>query len=269
MRRRHLLLLGALLSVSGLLLLPATGEASLTPPNLVWSPTTGLASYDYGTLDAGAGATSNVTFTLKNKGGMSSGVLTATLTGSSAFAINHDGCTGVSLGPNRSCTVTVTYAPALSGQNDSATLSAAPKRGQARSLTLTGKSGTPNLVLAGLTPDATTADGTNLYTAFLAEGGLTPFTVENVGTGTASGQVGPGPGTGLHVGTLGGDGSIFISADTCTGQRLAPGGFCFFQATYITAFCPSSPFSQDYVGFQNSGAFYIQLNLFGICVPLP
>ena len=84
-----------------------------------WSPTTSSppAAYDYGTLSLGA--TPSVTFTLANSGGSASGALAVALdnmTGT-AFSIpaGGDHCSGRSLGPNKSCTVTVQFAPTATG----------------------------------------------------------------------------------------------------------------------------------------------------------
>ena len=71
-----------------------------------------------------AGATATKTFTLKNSGKAASGALSIARTGSSAFSVSADGCSGVSLGVGQSCTVTVAYKPLTSGHTDVAVLTA-------------------------------------------------------------------------------------------------------------------------------------------------
>ena len=107
-----------MVGVVGLWAVVATAPAA-TSPMLGWSPTTSSppAAYDYGTLSLGA--TPSVTFTLANSGGSASGALAVALdnmTGT-AFSIpaGGDHCSGRSLGPNKSCTVTVQFAPTATG----------------------------------------------------------------------------------------------------------------------------------------------------------
>src|SRR6266508_1325005 len=117
------------------LLAPAAGQTA-GAPTLAWSPATNDA-YDYGTVTVGQ--TASQTFTLTNSGGSATGILTVTLSGSSAFTKTADGCTATSLGPRKSCSVSVQYAPTTAGQSDSATLAASGKKTAASaSLTLTG-----------------------------------------------------------------------------------------------------------------------------------
>jgi hypothetical protein len=86
----------------------------------------GSSSYDYGTIDAGTSVFH--TFVLTNQGSGATGALTVTLSGSSSYAKTADTCTGASLGPKKSCSVTVQYAPTAEGAKSSATLSAASKK---------------------------------------------------------------------------------------------------------------------------------------------
>jgi hypothetical protein len=69
--------------------------------------------------------------------------LNITLTGSSAFSITGDTCSATSLGPKKSCTVTIQYAPTTAAENDTATLTAASNKPTARAAeTLAGSSDT-------------------------------------------------------------------------------------------------------------------------------
>jgi hypothetical protein len=60
---------------------------------------------------------------LANSGGSASAALTVTITGP-AFTLLADTCTGISLGPRKSCTVTVDYTPGAGGGTDAGTLTA-------------------------------------------------------------------------------------------------------------------------------------------------
>ena len=71
-----------------------------------------------------AGASTSKAFTLKNSGKAPTGALSVARTGSSAFSISADACSGVSLAAGQSCTVTVAYRPPTSGRIDVAVLSA-------------------------------------------------------------------------------------------------------------------------------------------------
>lgn len=128
MKRLFLLLVAALA-----LLAPAVGQAA-SGPAIAFNP----SSNDYGTIDANT--TASQTFTLRNSGGKATSALKVTLTGSSAFSVTADSCTGTSLGPKKSCSVTVQYAPTAIGATDSATLTASSKKPPATaSASLTGK----------------------------------------------------------------------------------------------------------------------------------
>jgi Domain of unknown function (DUF5050)/Abnormal spindle-like microcephaly-assoc'd, ASPM-SPD-2-Hydin len=109
------------------------------PASLAFTPTTSAGTYDFGTL--AVGATASQTFTLKNSGGTATGALTVSLTGSAAFTKAADGCTAISLGAGKSCTVTVQYSPSATGASDTAQLTAT--NGKRKQPT------TANLALAG------------------------------------------------------------------------------------------------------------------------
>jgi len=99
----------------------AMGGQADRSPSLEWSPTTN-GSFDFGLV--GVGKTASQTFTLTNSGGSASAALTVELSGPAAFTITDDTCTATSLGPRKSCTVSVEYAPTASGASGAATLDA-------------------------------------------------------------------------------------------------------------------------------------------------
>ena len=101
-RRRHT----PLIPRAAALAIPAAAAAATGPPALAWAPAT-ADGYNYGTLTAGH--TAATTFTLTNTGGTATSALKITLTGAGAFTKTADTCTGTSLGPRKTCTVTLTY----------------------------------------------------------------------------------------------------------------------------------------------------------------
>jgi hypothetical protein len=89
----------------------AAGAASATadPPALAFSQ----SSHGYGSVTVGKKVSQ--VFTLTNSGGKASRALTLSLSGSGAFSITSERCQGRSLGPGKSCTVAVKFAPAGAG----------------------------------------------------------------------------------------------------------------------------------------------------------
>jgi hypothetical protein len=117
-----------------LLMVPVVGLAG-GPPSIDWSPAAG-DSFDYGAIVTGHDTSQ--TFTLANSGGSASARLTVTLSGSSSFTVSEDNCTDTSIGPRKSCTVTVVYAPTAAG-GETATLHATGVKAAAdATLTLAG-----------------------------------------------------------------------------------------------------------------------------------
>lgn len=133
---RRAVVVAAVAAVTALVV-PAAAASANDTPVLGWAPTTASGTFNYVHLNAGQAASQ--TFTLTNSGGSASGTLMVTLSGSAAFTTTADTCTGRSLGPGKSCTVTVTYAPTTMCQTDSATLAAAGEQATA-SLALNGAS---------------------------------------------------------------------------------------------------------------------------------
>jgi hypothetical protein len=254
----------------GMLVAGTSAQAANTPV-LAWSQggTTITSSYDYGTLDAGAGATKSVTFTLTNSGDSASAMLTVSLSGSAAFSINVDGCTGTSLGPNKSCGVTVTFAPTASGESDNATLTAQGKKAAANaSITLTGKSGTPDLTL---TPGAlgqgppqfpgtgTDPNGTKSYNYDFGSGSSATktFTVQNIGNGTSNA---------LQLACC--NAGFALSNDNTSGVMLPPGGTRTFDLTFTApAGCSTKLFATPLLVTSSTASPYIRVTYSASCGP--
>ena len=114
-------------AVTMTLVLVGSASGAPSPPvlrwsNIGWSPT------------VQAGQTASQEFTLTNQGGQASGKLSTQLQYNSgsptAFSLISDGCTNASLGPGRSCTIIVQYAPVTSGQRDEVLVFALAKNPQ-------------------------------------------------------------------------------------------------------------------------------------------
>ena len=136
MRGLRRIIVAAAACAATVLVVVMTGQAGGRPPSIEWSPSSG-GSFDYGLT--GVGRTASQTFTLHNSGGSASAALTVTLSGPATLTLTEDNCTGTSLGPDKSCTVTVEYAPTASGPSGAATLDANGKKEAASaSLTLSG-----------------------------------------------------------------------------------------------------------------------------------
>ena len=87
---------------------PPPAALAFTPSIAGYPPSSGL--YNFGTLDVGT--TASQIFTLTNIGGTASGALTISLGAEAGvFTKTADTCTGISLGPGKSCSVTVQYSP--------------------------------------------------------------------------------------------------------------------------------------------------------------
>ena len=200
-----------------------TASASLSgtgapPAALAVSPTPiGFGTYATGTASAFQ------TFTVTNTGGVDSGTITASLTGTDAgsFTTANDTCTGQVLAAGASCTIDAAFAPASTGAK-SASLDATAAPGGTASAGLTGTGAAPAALAVSPSPH-----DFSLHEIHTTSGAQT-FTVTNTG-GVDSGTI--------AVSLAGDDAGEFTTAnDTCTGQVLAAGASCTIDA----AFAPGS-----------------------------
>jgi hypothetical protein len=121
------------------LIAPAVSQGKVKAGSLRWSGSrreATITSYDLGARDGGARVSKG--FRLRNSSLTRSGKLAIRLTGSSAFSIALDHCTGKILVARSSCFVAVTYRPLGRRASDSATLRATSEHGAAASLPLSG-----------------------------------------------------------------------------------------------------------------------------------
>src|SRR5690349_10384334 len=99
------------------LVAPAVGQGTAGHASLHWSHPGGgtikYGSFAFGDRLSGARVSSG--FRLSNWSRTRSGTLTLRLTGSSAFSIASDKCSGKTIGRNLSCWVGVVYAPGVAG----------------------------------------------------------------------------------------------------------------------------------------------------------
>lgn len=191
---------------------------ALSDAQLFLNPT----SQSFGSVVTGS-ASSDVTFTLVNIGGVTSGSIAQALagTGAASFAVTSSTCANATLAPGTSCTVAVHFAPTATG-NAVATLTfnATPGGGQTASLTGTGNapgqlSITPSIKAFGNLTIGQTSAGQD-------------FTVTNTG-GVASGAITANLSTGDTT-------QFLITNNTCAGVSLAPAGTC----TVTAKFAPST-----------------------------
>ncbi len=223
---------------------PAAAGAAVTRGPAVTPPGD---SFDFGSVTVGQ--TASQVFTLSaTRWDRWDGRLKVSLTGSSAFKIASDGCSGKFLTfRNPSCEVTVNYTPTTAGNADATTLQVAGVRSfwwhrwhwrhpRATGVAITG-TGTTNGGGGGgggntgpanlqLTPGtlASSSGGTNSYTYDFGQikTATTSFTVKNVG-GTTS----------LPLVLNGWDaGGYALTNDTCSGQTLAANATCTFSETW-------------------------------------
>lgn len=248
---------------AAVLLVPVVAAHAVQGPALAWSTN---GTFDYGAVYPGQ--TASQTFTLTNVGHKATGMLTVVLTGSASFTKTVDTCTGNSLGPTKSCSVTVQFAPVASGQAGTGTLYASSKKAGANgSLILVGP---PNLHLSPGTLGFSSG-GANSYDYSLGavSGGQTSsqlFTVTNDGNGTTAT---------LEVPLFspppqdpGGGGAWAVLNDTCTGGALAPTGQCAFVVSFTApAGCsPQTPYYSDVFVHGVFGRTYDSLHTLAFCL---
>src|SRR5436190_692397 len=116
----------------------AVANATQLKPAVTITPSTN-GTYSFGSLTAPQ--ITSQQFTVANTGGSATSALFVALVGSPTFSVTADSCSAISLGPRKSCYVTVQYAATTDGQNETATLWATSNKAPAyASVTLDGHS---------------------------------------------------------------------------------------------------------------------------------
>ncbi|MGA9654718.1 MAG: choice-of-anchor D domain-containing protein [Polyangia bacterium] len=191
-------------NAAGLTKTAVVSATVLDPAKLVITPTSTTFQTPNGTQSAA------VTFGVANSGGLSTGQVSATLTGANAnqFAITVPGCLAPLAGAS-GCTVQVVCNPTSVGTK-TATLAVADA-------TTATDTVSANLTCVSVGPTTITVSGTaNLGSVVVGNTGTAQtFTVTNSGT-TATGT--------LTVSVA--DPQFVTSSDTCTGTSLAAAGTC-------------------------------------------
>ncbi len=168
------------------------------------------------------GESAGKVFTISNRGGSTSGALTASLLGNT-FAISADDCTGVPLAAQASCEITVKFRPTTAG-DASATLEVSGNPGGSVSASLQGNAIVPGALT--ITP----AEVTFPETPVGSRSDAVTLTVANSG-GTTAGTT-----TALQASFTESDASTFVVSNSTCGETLAPGGTCLVTI----AFSPTS-----------------------------
>ncbi len=167
--------------------------------------------YDFGTQVTTGTSLGSTTITITNDGAQKSGALTVSVGDAVTFPASADMCSGMSLDPGASCTLTIKFQPAASGVKSSTlTVSATP--GGTATVMLTGTAVDPGAL--SLMPDHATFDPiqqgqVGAETLFLVKntGGAATTTLAATLTGTSAGE-------------------FKLSTDGCTGMTLAGGASC-------------------------------------------
>ena len=181
-----------------------------------------LPSFDFRGVEQGT-ISPVATFTVTNSGQSTTGPVTASIVGSTVFAIVSDGCKMMMLAPATSCSVTVHFAPTAPGPVSS-TLQIAAATGSTATVSLTGTGlASPSLVT---TPTAF-AFASTLVGATSAN---QTFTVMNTG------GVPAGNGTALASVLGGANASDFMIVTSNCAGALPGGSTCMV----VVAFAPKS-----------------------------
>ena len=180
-----------------------------TPPQLA----TDKATYDFGTqvTTATGAAVASTVITVTNTGGQKTGTIIVGVIDSATFPTSADTCSGMTLDPGATCTVTIKFMPGTSGAKSSKLQVGATPGGTA-AVTLSGMAVDPGAL--SLAPDHGTFDP-------LPQGQVSAeatFTVTNTG-GAATTAL-----TAMLSGTSAGE--FKISTDNCTGKTLAGNETC-------------------------------------------
>ena len=161
------------IGVALLMVVPTMGRAVASGTAvLAWTPTTSAGVYDFGAVAPGQSVTK--TFTLTNSGGVATSALAMGLTGSSAFTKTADTCLATSIGPKKTCTVTIRFAPTALGQVASATLTGSSKKPAASASLTLRASGTKAAPSISTTPSAGGPLGTKVKDTATLSGGSAP-----------------------------------------------------------------------------------------------
>ena len=213
---------------------PAAGTLSI-PDNAAGTPQTvslsgtGLqphataspAAVAFGGVRPGKSASPR-TVTLTNDGNTTIHVSTATLTGSGAFSVTANTCSGAALAPGGSCSVQVGFAPASLGSFTATISFSDDATNSPQTVALSGSGVQPAVSLSA----SSIAFGNQVVGTKSAN---QPIVLTNTGTDT------------LNIGAATAAMPFAIAVDGCSNTAVAPGASCTIQLAYSpTAIGPSS-----------------------------
>jgi hypothetical protein len=164
--------------------------------------------------EAAVGSASEQTVTVTNLGDLN--LTLGTITGpASPFAVVSDGCSGQTLVPTASCTLTLRFAPTAEGSaNGSIVVPSDDPDQNPVTVTLTGTGAVPGI---SVTDSISPADDGQLPFGVMPVGSTSDQTVTVANVGTAD----------LAIGTITGPAVPFvIVTDGCSAQTLAPAANC-------------------------------------------
>ncbi len=175
------------------------------PAEITVSPT----SQNFGSVVQGQ-SSAGVSFTVTNIGGMPTGALAISKSGTNTGDFTASGnCADAVLQPSDTCTVTVTFSPQSSGSK-SAELDISASPGGSLMVALSGMGLSPGAL--SISPTSYTFANTNIASASSTHS----FTVTNTG----------GSSTGTLSATLSNTTDFAITSQNCSGTALAPAGTC-------------------------------------------
>jgi len=201
--------------------LDTTPDSEAGPPpsaKLSGATATGGSSADFGSVEVGK-ASAPLSIVVSNGGTAATSALTASLAGTNAssFFIDSDGCTGKTLAPSTTCSVSLHFTPAAAGTL-SASLTVDAATGGQVSLPLTGQGVTPGAL--SITPSSQDFGSATTGTTVPVK----TFTVTNTGMSTTAA---------ITMSVTGSAAPDFvISQDTCTGKTLAGSATCTLAVTF-------------------------------------
>lgn len=190
-----------------------TGADTTAPPDLAFDP----QDHDFGLTGVG-GESEPQALTLQNNGGQTTSALTVSLTGAGAqqYAIVQDECTGETLAPTATCTVSVVFSPKEPGAFE-ATLQATADTSGAKAA-LGGEAASPPKL--AIDPEEAPFGQVAVGTASAPR----TFQVENVGgLPTEPLAVSFDPATTVD---------FEVSADNCTDAVLGPTDTCTVEVVF-------------------------------------
>jgi hypothetical protein len=184
------------------------------------------------------GSTSDQTVTVSNSG--NADLVIGTVASSDLlappFSISADNCSGKTIAPAGSCTVTVRFAPTASGPfNDSFDIPSNDSSTPSVTVNMNGTGSTASAPQISVTDSVAPTNDHQISFGTVLDGSTSDQTVTVNNSGNAD----------LLIGTMASLAAPFsISADNCSGKTIAPAGSC----TVTVQFAPtaSGPFSKSF-----------------------